>query len=502
MRSLRNELAEAHQTNAELTARIGRANPSEGSRALGLWALERHRQARLASTPLLGLAVGPGADLTVGLTEAIRVELELLREEVGTHAELAALDLGDARRRPRGADHPAHRAGADVDARQAGRRAPGARGPGGPRRHRARRRDRMDRRAAERVGVRIRARGARRHPRPAARPGRRRHAAGDRAARHRRRRLTGAHRRARAEEDHHGTKSDRERIEQLIAPFRVDRPEHFRLADCDPGCDRRREATRPRRSTRLAEGVERLFELQARLAAQETYGVVVALQALDAAGKDGAIKHVMTGLNPQGVTVHSFKTPSTEELAHHFLWRTTKALPRRGQIGIFNRSHYEEVLVVRVHPEFLAGQHLPPAATKGDIWKRRFREINDWERTLVDNGFPIVKVFLHLSKEEQQRRLLARIDTPEKNWKFSMADVHEREHWDDYQAAYEDMLRHTSTEAAPWYVVPADHKWFTAADRGRGRWPRRCSTSTRSTRRSPTPSGPSSPRRATALEAS
>ena len=189
--------------------------------------------------------------------------------------------------------------------------------------------------------------------------------------------------------------------------------------------------------------------------------MVVALQALDAAGKDGVIKHVMTGLNPQGVTVHSFKTPSTEELAHHFLWRTTKALPRRGQFGIFNRSHYEEVLVVRVHPEFLAGQHLPPSATKGDIWRRRFREINDWEKTLVDNGFPIVKIFLHLSREEQQRRLVARIDTPEKNWKFSMADVHEREHWDDYQAAYDEMLRHTSTEAAPWYVVPADHKWFT-----------------------------------------
>jgi PPK2 family polyphosphate:nucleotide phosphotransferase len=195
------------------------------------------------------------------------------------------------------------------------------------------------------------------------------------------------------------------------------------------------------------------------LAAAETHGVVVVLQALDAAGKDGAIKHVMTGLNPQGVTVSSFKTPSHDELAHHFLWRTAQALPRRGQFGIFNRSHYEEVLVVRVHPEFLAAQHLPDV--KGDIWKRRFREINDWERMLADNGFPMVKIFLHLSKQEQKRRLLDRIDTPEKNWKFSMADVHERSHWDDYQTAYEDMLRHTSTEAAPWYVVPADHKWFT-----------------------------------------
>ena len=257
-----------------------------------------------------------------------------------------------------------------------------------------------------------------------------------------------------------GTKTDRRRIEDLIAPFRVDRPEHFRLAECDPGST---DGVHDKNAAkqRLDEGVDRLFELQAKLAAQETHGVVVALQALDAAGKDGVIKHVMTGLNPQGVTVHSFKTPSTEELAHHFLWRTTLALPRRGQFGIFNRSHYEEVLVVRVHPEFLAGQHLPPSASKGDIWKRRFREINDWERTLVDNGFPIVKVVLHLSREEQRRRLVARIDTPEKNWKFSMADVHEREHWDDYHAAYEDMIRHTSTEAAPWFVVPADHKWFS-----------------------------------------
>jgi PPK2 family polyphosphate:nucleotide phosphotransferase len=257
-----------------------------------------------------------------------------------------------------------------------------------------------------------------------------------------------------------GTKAERQRIEKLIAKFRVDRPEHFRLADCDPGATDG-VPDKAAAKQRLDEGVERLFELQARLAAQETHGVVVTLQALDAAGKDGVIKHVMTGLNPQGVTVHSFKTPSTEELAHHFLWRTSEALPRRGQFGIFNRSHYEEVLVVRVHPEFLAGEHLPPSATKRDIWKRRFHEINAWEKILVDNGFAIVKVFLHLSKDEQKRRLLARIDTPEKNWKFSMADVHERTHWDDYQAAYEDMLRHTSTEAAPWYVVPADHKWFT-----------------------------------------
>jgi PPK2 family polyphosphate:nucleotide phosphotransferase len=255
-----------------------------------------------------------------------------------------------------------------------------------------------------------------------------------------------------------GAKADRARIEELIAPFRVDRPDDFRLADCDPAAT---DGVHDKAAAqqRLDDGLAKLFELQARLAAAETHGVVVVLQALDAAGKDGAIKHVMTGLNPQGVTVSSFKAPSHEELAHHFLWRTAQALPRRGQFGIFNRSHYEEVLVVRVHPEFLAAQHLPHV--KGDIWKRRFREINDWERMLADNGFPMVKIFLHLSKEEQKRRLLDRIDTPDKNWKFSMADVHERSHWDDYQAAYEDMLRHTSTEAAPWYVVPADHKWFT-----------------------------------------
>jgi PPK2 family polyphosphate:nucleotide phosphotransferase len=255
-----------------------------------------------------------------------------------------------------------------------------------------------------------------------------------------------------------GTKADRARIEKVIAPFRIDRPDEFRLADCDPAAT---DGIRDKAAAqeRLDEGLAELFDLQARLAAAETHGVVVVLQALDAAGKDGAIKHVMTGLNPQGVTVSSFKAPSHEELAHHFLWRTARELPRRGQFGIFNRSHYEEVLVVRVHPEFLAAQHLPHV--KGDIWKRRFREINDWERMLADNGFPMVKIFLHLSKEEQKRRLLDRIDTPEKNWKFSMADVHERSHWDDYQAAYEDMLRHTSTEAAPWYVVPADHKWFT-----------------------------------------
>ena len=252
---------------------------------------------------------------------------------------------------------------------------------------------------------------------------------------------------------------ERGRIDDLLAPFRIDTPKSFDLSEHDPaGTDgvKSKQAA----AARLTDGIERLTDLQTRLAAQQTYGVVLVLQALDAAGKDGAIRHVMTGLNPQGVRVVSFNSPSTEELAHQFLWRTTLDLPRRGEIGIFNRSHYEEVLVVRVHPEFLAGQHLPPKTTTGQLWKRRFREINDWERALVDNGFPIVKIFLHMSKDEQKRRLLSRIDEPSKNWKFSKLDVHERQSWDAYQDAYEDMIRHTSTKAAPWYVVPADHKWF------------------------------------------
>ncbi len=211
----------------------------------------------------------------------------------------------------------------------------------------------------------------------------------------------------------------------------------------------------------LERGIALLADYQARLAAESRHGVVVVLQALDAAGKDGVIKHVMSGLNPQGVRVESFKVPSTEELDHDYLWRYHHALPRRGQIGIFNRSHYEEVLVVRVHPELLDRQRLPDEPKGHRVWDRRFREVNGWERFLVDNGFTIVKVFLHLSKAEQRRRLLARIDTPAKNWKYSAADLEERQHWDDFQRAYEEVLNHTSTEWAPWHVVPADHKWFT-----------------------------------------
>jgi PPK2 family polyphosphate:nucleotide phosphotransferase len=206
--------------------------------------------------------------------------------------------------------------------------------------------------------------------------------------------------------------------------------------------------------------VRSLSEFQARLAAQDTYGVLIVLQALDAAGKDGTIRHVMSGVNPQGVAVHSFKEPSAEELDHSFLWRYQQHLPARGQIAIFNRSHYEEVLVVRVHPEDLDRQRLPPQAKRDGVWERRYREINDWEHYLVDNGLRIVKLFLNLSKEEQPVRFLRRCDLPEHNWKFSVNDIHERAHWDDYQHAFSQMLSHTSTPWAPWHVIPADRKWF------------------------------------------
>ncbi|WP_406656525.1 polyphosphate kinase 2 family protein [Methanolobus sp. ZRKC2] len=211
----------------------------------------------------------------------------------------------------------------------------------------------------------------------------------------------------------------------------------------------------------LAEGIQMLAEMQQKLYAQDQYALLIVLQALDAAGKDSTIKHVMSGVNPQGVDVHSFKTPSGEELDHDYLWRNFKTLPARGRIGIFNRSYYEEVLVVRVHPEFLANQRLPLTLKDKHIWKRRFGEINNFEKYLVDNGIIVLKFFLDVSKETQKERFLERTLLPEKNWKFSAADMKERAHWDDYIAAYEDMLNHTSTEWAPWYVVPADHKWFT-----------------------------------------
>ena len=211
----------------------------------------------------------------------------------------------------------------------------------------------------------------------------------------------------------------------------------------------------------LGRGKDLLTEYQRRLAAQDTYGVLVVLQAIDAGGKDGTIRHVMSGVNPQGVTVSSFKAPSAEELDHDYLWRHARRLPARGEIGIFNRSHYEEVLVARVHPEILDRERLPPQARGPGIWKRRYREINDWEHYLADNGIRVVKLFLNVSKEEQRTRFLQRIDRPEKNWKFSAGDARERRYWDDYQQAYAEMLTHTSTEWAPWHVLPADHKWLT-----------------------------------------
>jgi PPK2 family polyphosphate:nucleotide phosphotransferase len=251
------------------------------------------------------------------------------------------------------------------------------------------------------------------------------------------------------------------RAAEFIKPFRVKPGSKVRLAeDFDPafkaGVKKKREGV-----ALLEEGVRLLSEYQARLAAQDTWGVLVVLQALDAAGKDGTIRHVMSGVNPQGVAVHSFKQPSAEELDHDFLWRYTKRLPRRGEIAIFNRSHYEEVLVVRVHREILDGEKLPSAAKrKRDVWQRRYRQINDWERYLSENGIRVVKLFLNLSKEEQRIRFLRRLDLPNHNWKFSAADVREREYWDDYQKAFSDMLTRTSTEWAPWHVIPADRKWF------------------------------------------
>jgi PPK2 family polyphosphate:nucleotide phosphotransferase len=210
----------------------------------------------------------------------------------------------------------------------------------------------------------------------------------------------------------------------------------------------------------LAEGIELLSEYQSRLAAQDTQSLLVIIQAIDAAGKDGTIRHVMSGVNPQGVHVSSFKVPSPEEMDHDFLWRYSKALPGRGMIGIFNRSYYEELLVVRVHPSILDAQRLPAEKKDKGIWTRRFRQVNDWEAYLSDQGYTIVKLFLNLSKEEQRKRFLARIDEPDKNWKFSAADVKERAHWDDYQAAFTDVLSRSSTAVAPWHVIPADSKWF------------------------------------------
>jgi PPK2 family polyphosphate:nucleotide phosphotransferase len=255
-------------------------------------------------------------------------------------------------------------------------------------------------------------------------------------------------------------KQQRKTIADFIKPLRVPPGAKVDLGKAyDPGY-KADFLTKADGRDLLEQGIELLVEYQDKLAAQDTYGLLVVIQALDAAGKDGTIKHVFSGVNPQGVKVHSFKAPSAEERDHDYLWRCATKLPARGEIAIFNRSHYEEVLVLRVHPELLNGEHLPGSAKSRGVWARRYREINDWERYLVDNGIHVVKLFLNLSREEQRERFLARIDRPEKNWKFSAADARERDYWDDYQKAYSQALAATSTEWAPWHVIPADHKWF------------------------------------------
>jgi PPK2 family polyphosphate:nucleotide phosphotransferase len=252
------------------------------------------------------------------------------------------------------------------------------------------------------------------------------------------------------------------KIDKLLKRYRIEHGKHFRLKDHDPADTHGLGSElKPQAKKLLADGVKELSVLQDVLAAQDRWGLLLIVQAMDAAGKDGTIKHVMSGVNPQGVDVSSFKAPSAEELHHGYLWRCMKCVPGRGRIGIFNRSYYEEVLVVRIHPEILESQKLPKPLVTKHIWQQRFEDINNFERYLARNGIAVVKVFLHLSKKEQRRRFMGRLDTPDKNWKFSSSDVKERQFWDAYQEAYEDMIRHTASEHAPWYVVPADNKWFT-----------------------------------------
>jgi PPK2 family polyphosphate:nucleotide phosphotransferase len=248
----------------------------------------------------------------------------------------------------------------------------------------------------------------------------------------------------------------------LSRPFRIDRGRGFRLRDVDPGDTGALGAEdKPRAQEALAIGQAALAELQDMLYAQDRWAVLLVFQAMDAAGKDGTIKHVMSGVNPQGCQVYSFKAPSPEELDHDYLWRSMRCLPERGRIGIFNRSYYEEVLVVKVHPQILAGQKLPPRLVGRKLWDHRYQDIRALERYLSRNGVLIRKFFLHVSRAEQRKRFLERIDQAEKNWKFSAADVKERAHWDAYHEAYQKMIRETSTRDSPWYVVPADNKWFT-----------------------------------------
>ena len=251
------------------------------------------------------------------------------------------------------------------------------------------------------------------------------------------------------------------KLAKIAKQFRIDRPDKFRLADHDPAECCGLSIEKEDAKAMLSEGVERLAELQEKLYANNKWSVLLIFQAMDAAGKDSVIKHVMSGINPQGVQVHSFKAPSEEELDHDFLWRIGKALPERGRIGIFNRSHYEEVLTVRVHGEYLARQRLPDAVAGKKIWQHRFDDIRAFEQHLARNGTLVLKFFLNVSLDEQRKRFLDRIDQPGKRWKFSMGDVAERKLWPKYMAAYEEMIRETSRDEAPWYVVPADNKWFT-----------------------------------------
>ena len=250
------------------------------------------------------------------------------------------------------------------------------------------------------------------------------------------------------------------KVPKLAKAYRVDRGKHFRLKDLDPG-DTAGWHSKEHAEEVLLEHKARTAELQDMLYAQDRWSLLLIFQAMDAAGKDGAINHVMSGVNPQGCQVYSFKQPSPQELQHDFLWRTTFCLPERGHIGIFNRSYYEEVLVVRVHPELLKNEKLPDPLVTKNIWDERFEDIRCFEKHMARSGTVIRKFFLHLSRKEQKKRFLARLEEPEKNWKFSAGDVEERKCWEDYQNAYEDMIRNTATEDAPWYVVPADNKWFT-----------------------------------------
>lgn len=249
---------------------------------------------------------------------------------------------------------------------------------------------------------------------------------------------------------------------KLAKPYRVTNGKKFYLKDYDPGdTGDLKSEEKPRAAEALKVGVQALAELQDVLYAQDRWSVLLVFQAMDAAGKDGTIKHVMSGVNPQGCQVTSFKVPTSDDLDHDFLWRCMKQLPERGCIGIFNRSYYEETLVVRVHPEFLAGQKLPPELVTKHIWDERFQDIRAFERYLARNGTIVLKFFLHVSRDEQKKRFLERVEHPEKNWKFSANDIKERAHWDDYMKAYEETIRATATEDAPWFVVPADNKWFT-----------------------------------------